>query len=190
MRGTFRVSFILILFVLQSCASGTQYLKPGQDRGGREWGPREISTTVKTMVGSLYKMLKNSKKVAYLEVSKIQNYSSEHIDTSILANEIETNLIKKRIRFIDRSRRTDSLREIQMGQSGAVDQSTAIPAGELKSPNYILGGDVNDNVVYRGGNRLQLLIITLRLTSVATNEVVWQKQQEFLKSTPANRYSF
>jgi PBP1b-binding outer membrane lipoprotein LpoB len=142
------------------------------------------------MVSSLYDMLKNGQKNAYLDVAKIQNLSSEHIDTSILANEIVTNLIKKRIKFLDRTKRGESLKEIQLGQSGMIEESSAIPVGKLKSPNYILSGDVNDNVVYRSGNRIQFLVITLKLTSVSTSELVWQEQQEFLKSTPEHRYSF
>ena len=190
MNSFFRYILLVSIIVFQSCTTGTQYLKADKDKGGREWGPMEIKATVKTMVSSLYETLKSSQKEVYLDVAKIKNISSEHIDTSILANEIVTNLIKKRIKFLDRSRRSESLKEIQLGQSGMIDESSAIPAGKLKSPNYILSGDVNDNVVYRSGNRVQYLVITLKLTSVSTNELVWQEQQEFLKATPEHRYSF
>lgn len=184
------IIYILFCFFLLSCTTGTQYLKPGHDKGSSEWGPREIKTTVDKMVSSLYKLLKSTKKSAYLDVTRIRNRTSEHIDTKMLSNELITNLIKKRIKFIDRSKRNIAMKEIQMGQTGIISEDSAIPAGALKSPNYILSGDVTDNVRYVSGNRVQYLVTTLRLTEIATGEVVWQEQKKFLKSTKEHKMSW
>jgi uncharacterized protein (TIGR02722 family) len=170
---------------------GTQYLDPTKDEGSREFGPREIKTTVNKMVGSMYDFLKQEwKKPAFLQVKKFLNKTSEHIDTGMISNEIQTNLIKKRIKFIDDSLTEDAIKEMEKGQTGMIDPDTAIPVGFLKSPNLYLTGDVRDNVRTVGGKTVQYLVVTLKLYNLKTSEIEWQDQQEFLKSSDKNKVSF
>jgi len=180
-----------VVFVIASCGGRTQYLDATKDEGSREWGPREVKTTVAKMVGSLYTFLKDEyKKPAYLQVKKFRNLTSEHIDTPMITNEIATNLIKKRIKFIDDTMTKDTLEEIEKGMSGMYDADTAVPVGQLKQPNLWLTGDIRDNVRRVGSKQIQYLVVTLKLVELATRMTVWQDQQEFLKSSSATRVSF
>jgi PBP1b-binding outer membrane lipoprotein LpoB len=156
-----------------------------------EWGPKEIKITVDKMVNSLYSFLKDEyKKPVFIQVKRFQNRTSEHIDTALISNEIQTKLIKQRIKFIDDSLEADALKEMEKGMTGLVDPDAAIPIGELKSPNLYLTGDVRENVRYVSGRTVQYLQVTLRLNSLRTNVVEWQEQQEFLKSTKSTKVSF
>lgn len=180
---------ICMLFI--TGCGGTQYRDPASDRGSREWGPREIRTTVDSAVSSLHKYLKNDWKApALIEVQRIRNDTAEHIDTNILSNEIVTNLMQKRIQFIDRQYTQEALKEIEMGMTGMIDPESAIPAGQLKSPNFYLYGVISENVRYDRGRRIQYLVVTLTLREIATGIIRWQDQQEFLKSTKTDRISF
>lgn len=190
-----KVSFlnlIVILTLVIGCGGGgTEYRDANQDQGSMEWGPREIKTTVTKMVDDLYDYLKNEwKQPAILQVQKIRNRTSEHIDTSMLANEMVTNLIQKRIRFIDDTYTKEALAEMEMGMSGLIDPDSAIPMGDLKSPNFYLFGEISDNVRNVGNKRVQYLVVTMKLTSLRTRMLVWQQQQEFLKATKTNKMSF
>ncbi|MCX7677894.1 MAG: penicillin-binding protein activator LpoB [Spirochaetes bacterium] len=183
--------FVLAVLVIVSCGGRTQYLDATKDEGSREWGPREIKTTVSKMVSSLYSFLKDEyKKPAYLQVRKFRNLTSEHIDTQMIANEIATNLIKKRIKFIDETMTKDTIEEIEKGMTGMYDAETAIPVGMLKQPNLWLTGDIRDNVRRVGNRQIQYLVVTLKLVEAATRVEVWNEQQEFLKSSSATRVSF
>lgn len=176
---------------LVSCGGGTQYKDASKDKGSREWGPKEIKTTVGKMVNSMYTYLKNDwKQSAMIQVQKIRNKTTEHIDTQMLADELTTNLMKKRIMFVDPSYTKEALQEIEKGMTGIIDPESAIPVGQLKSPNFYLFGEINDNVRNVGGKRLQYLVVTLKLKNIATGMLVWQEQQEFLKSSKTDKISF
>ena len=184
--------FVLLLSVVLfiSACGGTQYRDPAKDKGSMEFGPKEVKITVNKMVTSMYDFLKNEwKKSAFLQVKKFRNMTSEHIDTQIITNEIATNLIKKRIKFIDDTLNADALKEMEEGMTGLIDPDSAIPVGMAKSPNMYLSGDIRDNVRTVGGKRLQYLVVTLKLYNLKTRVVEWQDQQEFLKATSKNKYS-
>jgi len=184
------VSIALLMFLI-SCGGGITYKDPTKATGSLEWGPKEIKITVDKMVNSLYSFLKDEyKKSAFIQVKRFQNKTSEHIDTSLISNEIQTKLIQKRIRFIDDSLESEALKEMEKGMTGLVNPADAIPIGELKSPNLYLTGDIRENVRYVSGKKVQYLQVTLRLNSLRTNVVEWQDQQEFLKSSKSDQISF
>jgi uncharacterized protein (TIGR02722 family) len=182
---------IAVLFVLSACGGGVQYRDAAADKGSREWGPKEIKMTVNTMVTSMYNYLKDEyKKPAFIEVRNFRNKTSEHIDTKMISDEISTNLIKKRIKFIDQSLTEDAMKEMERGMTGLIDPDSAIPVGMLKSPNLYLTGDIRDNVRTVGGKSVQYVVVTMQLVSLTTNVVEWQDRQEFLKAASKTKVSF
>ena len=190
MKKLLVLSICLAAFSI-SCGGGTKYQDPTKDKGSMEWGPREIKTTVNKMVDDLYDYLKNDwKNPALLQVQRIRNRTSEHIDTAMLSNEMVTNLFQKRIRFIDDTHTKQALEEIERGMTGLIDPAYAIPIGEMKSPNFYLFGEISDNVRNVGNKRYQYLVVTMKLTNIRTRELMWQQQQEFLKATSTSRISF
>lgn len=181
---------VALSIVMAGCSS-TQYRDASKDKGSMEWGPREIKTTVNTMVNSMHGYLKNEwKQAALIKVQRIKNETAEHIDTQILADEIVNNLVKMRIKFVDDSFTKEAIKEIEKGMTGMIDPDSAIPAGELKSPNLFLYGDIRENVRFVSGKRLQYLVVTLKLKELRTGMQMWQDRQEFLKASKTDRISF
>jgi len=179
------------LFLLSCGGGATQYRDPAKDRGSAAWGPREIKSTVNKMVTSLHTYLKDDwAKPVIIQNQPIRNRTSEHIDTQIVANEIVTSLMQKRITFIDRSMTDEAIKEMELGMTGLVDPDSAIPMGELKSPNFYLYGEISDNVRFVGKRQVQYLVVTLKLTQLRTGMVMWQDQKEFLKSSATKRTGF
>lgn len=178
---------IIFLILLASCSSVT-YRDVSQIKATPEWGPSEISQTVSEMTQSLDLFLQPSGKKSPIELDKIKNNTSEHIDTGILANEISTNLIKKKIPFVDRSFRKEAMKEIADGQIGLVSNETLLEAGNFKSPKYKLLGELNDNLNYQDGKKIQYLLITLKLINLETNGVDWQEQKKFIKVSTIEGY--
>ena len=182
---------LLFAFVISGCGGGVQYRDAAQDEGSREFGPKEIKMTVNKMVTSMYDFLKNEwKKPSYVQIKKFRNKTSEHIDTKMISDEIATNLIKKRIKFIDDSLDKETIEEMEKGMTGLIDPDAAVPVGFMKSPNLYLTGDIRDNVRTVGGERVQYLKVTLKLKNLKTRVIEWQDQQEFLKATSKEKYSF
>ncbi|HPY02383.1 MAG TPA: penicillin-binding protein activator LpoB, partial [Spirochaetota bacterium] len=160
-------------------------------KGSAEWGPKEIKMTTSMMVDSIYSYLKDEwKQPAFLQVKKFQNKTSEHIDTKMISEEIVTQLIKKRISFVDDSLTAEALEEMEKGMSGMIDPDSAVPMGYLKSPNMYLTGDVRDNVRTVKGKNVQYLVVTLKLYNLKTGIIMWQEQKEFLKTSKNTKISF
>jgi uncharacterized protein (TIGR02722 family) len=184
-------SMIIAAALLLAGCSSTQYRDANNDKGSMEWGPREIKTTVNKMVTSLYGYLKNEwNQPALIRVERIENISSEHIDTKMLADEIVTSLIQKRIQFIEATYTKEAIKEIEKGMTGLIDPDSAIPAGNLKSPNFFLSGSISDNVRYVDGKKVQYITVTMKMTEVKTLLTKWQDRQEFLKATTSDRIDF
>ncbi|HPN12496.1 MAG TPA: hypothetical protein PLA65_10565 [Spirochaetota bacterium] len=184
------VLVIAISILAVSCGS-TQYRDASKDKGSMEWGPREIKTTVNKMVGSLYTYLKSSwNKPALIQTQRIKNDTAEHIDTRMLADEIVNNLIQMRIEFVDDSYTREAIKEMEKGMTGLIDPDSAVPVGNLKSPNFFLFGHITENVRYDGGKKIQYIVVTMKLKELGTGVLRWQDRQEFLKSTSTDRIGF
>lgn len=189
MHYRMKIAALLVCCALAGCAS-VQYRDAGKDKGSREWGPREIKSTVTTMTVSLHGYLQQDwKNGALLQVQKIRNRTSEHIDTQLLADELVTNLLKQRIQFVDETYTAEALKEMEKGMSGMIDPQYAVNAGELQSPNLYLFGDISDNVRFVDGKKLQYLVVTLKLKEIRTGRLCWQEQSEFLKASNVTNYS-
>lgn len=178
----------LLIFILR-CAS-TEYQNPTEVQPTPEWGPKEINETVSAMVNSLEKYFQETKAKPYIEISKIQNKTTEHIDTTMVTNKIATQLTKKKIVFVDRTQREDAIAEMKMGMRGMVNENTVIKPGEFLSPNYKLSGEIIDNVRYDGGKKMQYITITLRLVKLETGGIDWQEEKEFLKVSEQPKFSW
>lgn len=182
-------SILILLLVFLGCAS-TEYQNPSQAKATVEWGPKEINDTVDAMVNSLEKYFKDSKAKPYIEISKIQNKTTEHIDVKMITNKLEAQLTKKKIVFVDRSQREDAIAEMKIGMRGMIKEDTAIKPGEFISPNYKLSGDIIDNVRYEDGKKMQYITITLRLVKLETGAVEWLEEKEFLKVSNQPKFSW
>ena len=188
-----KVSFLFIaLSIVMAGCGGTQYRDAKKDEGSREWGPKEINDTVGKMVGSLYNYLKNDAKkdgIPYvlIQVKKIRNRTSEHIDTKMLSQAIVNTLMKKRIRFVDENFSKDALKEMEKGMTGMVDPEFAIPVGQLRSPNCYLYGNISANNRTVKGKTLQYLVVNLQLKQLGTGMILWTEQKDFLKATDTNQ---
>ncbi len=180
---------LTVLFFLSGCQS-TQYKDSKKASASVQWGPVEINSTVEKMTASLYAYLKGTDSAAFLAVDKVANRTSEHIDTRMLMNDITTNLVKRQIVFIDRSKRDSTMEEIEIAQTGLIDSETAISVGNLKSPNYLLSGEVTENLQYNKGKKIQYLVVTIQLTELSTGIVKWQEQQRFLKESSESEISW
>jgi len=178
-----------LLVLLVSCGGGVQYEDANKAKGSKEWGPKEIKDTADIIVSSLYTFLKDEwKKPAFLQVKKFRNKTAEHIETDLLISEIRTRLIKKRIKFIDDSLDKEALEEIAKGQTGLIDPDSAIPAGEMKSPNLYLTGQISDAVDESGGKRRQYLKVSFRLDEIKTRILLWEEYKDFYKISKSTEF--
>lgn len=173
------------MLFLGGCATGTTYIDPAKPVGARGWGAFEVKQTAAGMVSDLFAHLSSRQEPILIAFKPIRNRTSEHIDTEMLAAEIRASLIAKKIYFVQLNLRGEIIKEMAIGQSGLIDDS-AIPIGNLKSPNYYLEGVITDSTNFVEGRSLQYIVVTLSLTRAQTGVTEWARNQEFLKSTKEN----
>lgn len=182
MRLMLILASLLLSGILAACASGTTYMDPANPQGAPGWGPFEIKQTSAAMASDLLDFLSQKKEPVLLAFKPIRNRTSEHIETELLASHIRSSLIQKKIYFVQLGLRGEILKEMEIGQSGLIDDS-AIPLGNLKSPNYYLEGVITDTVNVNDGRSIQYLVVTLNLTEARSGVTQWSRNKEFLKST-------
>jgi PBP1b-binding outer membrane lipoprotein LpoB len=181
-----RFFFYFILILISFCTT-TKFIQEEKQEATPEWGPAEISATAEYMVKSVQEYFDRSKEKPYIELAKIHNRSSEHIETGMLTNSIVTNLLQRKIIFVDRRERADAIKEIELGQKGIVKSDSQLPVGELLSPNFKLSGEITDNLRYVEGDKVQYIVVTLRLLKLSTGSIEWQEEKKFLKISKRQR---
>ena len=182
-------SYVLLLiifttFYLFSCSS-VRYLNPAERVNTVKTSSFDIHIITKKMLLSLAEHLKGKEKDTYIKFGKLRNRSSEHIDTVMLKNIIANQLVKRKIKFIDTENTAAFLKIIKHNQMGITNGISDF--SKLKSPNFFLTGEITENISYDGGSRYQSLIVTLKLSSVATATIVWSEEKRLLKK--ANKAS-
>ena len=184
--------FIAHLLFFNTCSTVLKNPENSNDEEDTfsEWGPLEINKTSNYITDKLNDYLKNNTSKPFLEFLKIENKSSEHIDTSLLEIELKSKLIKNKITFIDKSKRKETLKEIELDMKGIVDEKSKIRAGYLLSPSYQLKGEVNDVVRYIGGVKKQLIVINFTLLNIETNAIDWQESKKFSKNYNTSTIGF
>jgi|JI10StandDraft_1071094.scaffolds.fasta_scaffold110098_2 TolB-like protein len=74
----------------------------------------------------------------------------------------------ERIEVIDREKRLETLREIELSQTGLVDEKAQIEAGRMLTAEYIIFGNVYDI-----NNQLS---ITVKIVETATSKIIFQEK--------------
>jgi len=181
---------ISLFFVLSSCIMRqVQRVSPDQqiDISGR-WNSTDSKITAVSMTEQLlmqswlddFQKANNRKPV--LVVGLISNKSHEHIESDIFINDLEKTFISNgKVRIIQAGDKREELRTERAGQNDYASPETIKKWGKELGADYILQGSVNS--IVDGFNREKVLFykVTLQLTNVETNEVVWMGDKEIKK---------
>src|SRR4051812_1621272 len=103
-------------------------------------------TVIKAMVGCGY--VSNAPKPPIVIVERVQNRTTDHIDTVSMTDKIRTALIKSgKVRFVNKQERGTLDEEYDYNKEGGnVDQITAKKKGKQIGADYILSGALATNV--------------------------------------------
>ena len=179
--------------LLSGCSTKTQYDDiNGQDTTNVGFNLTDLRATTEKMVDELLdaKAIKRITAVdrPTLFFSNIRNETHEHLNTSMLANTVQTKLIKSDIfQFTDMSQ-IKNIKE-QAGyqnDSGMVDQDTAIKLGKQVGAKYMLYGAFQDidQTGKKGFSNVhsKAYVITLKMIDLETGIVIWQEDKQIRKS--------
>jgi len=182
--------FLSGVVVILSAACGPKAFVKGQyDDPNREnlltdqWSETDMQKSVQEMVASLvaHPKIAQSTRPPILMVTKLQNKTSEHIDTQSIMDMIRVELTQSgKVSFVDREAREDLDAEYEYQNSGRVGANKSGP-GQQIGADYILNGRMDSIVQEVGKDKTVYYKITLNMTDLKTNLVVWTNQKQIRK---------
>jgi len=142
----------------------------------------DLQQMAQTMINSLLQspVVRNRPVV---QVERVTNRTHEHVDTKSLTDKIRVYLLKSgRVRFSNKEARETLQEEYQYGEEGNIREDTRKARGKQVGADFILTGDITDNVQQVGNKKLIYYKLTLNLTNVEGNTIEWSEEKEIRKA--------
>jgi hypothetical protein len=115
-------------------------------------------------------------------VGKIDNRTDEHIHMRAITDQIITGLLKTgKVVVVDKTAREVLPKEYEYQRSKYVDPKSAKRPGKQIAPGYLLRGQIWSDIHEDSKLTVKYVRITLRLTDILTNTILWQDQSELRK---------
>ncbi len=149
-----------------------------------QWSETDMQNAVKALVDSLiqHQSIAGASRPPLVMVTKLQNKTSEHIDTQNIMDMIRVELTNRgKVQFVDKEAREDVADEYDYQSSGMVNENTKKGPGGQLGADYILNGRL-DSITQEVGNKKTVYYkLTLNLTNLKTNVIVWTNYKQLRK---------
>lgn len=149
-----------------------------------QWSETDMQKVVADLVGSMttHPSISNAKKPPIVMVTKLQNKTNEHIDTQNIMDMVRVELSRGgRVAFVDKEAREDVAEEYNYQNSGMVSDETKKGPGGQIGADFIVNGRVDSIVQEVGKDKTVYYKVTLNLTNLKTNIVVWSDYKQIRK---------
>ncbi|TGN06562.1 penicillin-binding protein activator LpoB [Leptospira ilyithenensis] len=176
------ISCFSIVFIL-SCSSGAKRLDNNADYVADSGGltSQELVRAAEKLADEIGVFFKENPQEAGVFVAHFptRNDTSEQIQTELFDNAFVSKLIKNKVYTVRTKTREQSLNEIQFSLSGLT--SNRLSIGKLKSPNYFVRADINENLFTADGEKIVEQSINIELVEVETTIAVWSEKVSYRK---------
>lgn len=186
------MKFLVLLVALTVTACGPKAFKKGEYDSDIEranllndkWSESDMQKVVKDLVASLvaHRSIAAAKSEPLVMVTQLQNKTSEHIDTQSVMDMVRVELMNSgKVLFVDKEARGDIKDEYDYQNSGMVSQNTKKGPGKQEGADYILNGRLDSIVQEVGKDKTVYYKVTLNLTSLERNVIVWSGYKQIRK---------
>ncbi len=185
------VSFFLITgLFLQGCGT-SQFSKGSYDDVNNEnllddrWSETDMQKAVNNLVTKIvsHRVIAEAKRPPVVLVTKLQNKTSEVIDTQNVTDMVIVELTSTgKVEFIDKEARQDISDEYEYQNSGMVGNDTKKGAGGQIGSDYIINGAIDSIVKEVGKDKTVYYKITLKLTNLKTSKIEWAGHEQIRKN--------
>lgn len=148
------------------------------------WSETDMQKVVGDLVGSMvnHSSISTAKRPPIVMVTKLQNKTEEHIDTQSIMDMVRVELGRGgRVVFVDKEAREDVAEEYGYQNSGMVSEETKKGPGGQIGADYIVNGRLDTVVQEVGKDKTVYYKVTLNLTNLKTNLVVWSDYKQIRK---------
>ena len=148
------------------------------------WSETDMQKIVESLVASMtkHRSIREAKRPPIVMVTKLQNKTSEHIDTQSIMDMVRVELTNSgRVAFIDKAARDDIADEYEYQDSGMVSGETKKTKGGQIGADFILNGRLDSIVQQVGKKKTVYYKVTLNLTNLKTSVIAWTGQKQIRK---------
>lgn len=187
------------LLTLNSCSTKVAYENPDSvDTTSIDFSSTDLQTITKKMADEMLNS-RGVKKITAMDTptlffSNIRNETNEHINTTMLSNTVQTQIVNSGLFQVTDMTQIKNIRE-QLGyqaNSGMVDQSTATKIGHNIGARYMVYGSIQDinNTSVDKDRKSKFFLATLKMLDLKTNLIVWQGEKQILKSQTRSMFGW
>ncbi|MGE3973649.1 MAG: penicillin-binding protein activator LpoB [Bdellovibrionales bacterium] len=149
-----------------------------------QWSETDMQKAVKDLVESManHHSIAAAKKPPTVMVTKLQNKTSEHIDTQSIMDMVRVEIMnKKNVAFVDREAREDMDEEYNYQNSGRVGKDSKKGPGKQIGADFILNGRLDSIVQEVGKDKTVYYKLTLNLTNLESGVIAWSNYKQIRK---------
>lgn len=148
------------------------------------WSETDMQKVAKDLVASALRhdAVANAKRPPIVMVTKLQNKTSEQIDTQSITDMITVELTQSgKIQFVDKAARDDMAEEYDYQESGMVNRESQKKRGGQVGADFIINGRLDSNVQEVGKDKSVYYKVTLNMTNLTTGLIVWTDHKQIRK---------
>lgn len=176
------ISLFLVGFLTQ-CSSGPKRLDNADDYISDSGGltSQELVKAADRLADEIGVFFKENPREegVFVAHKPTRNDTSEQIQTELFDNAFVAKLIKNKVYTVRTKTREQSLNEIQFSLSGLT--SNRLSIGKLKSPNFFVRCEINENMFTSNGEKIVEQSINIELVEVETTIAVWSEKVSYRK---------
>jgi uncharacterized protein (TIGR02722 family) len=141
---------------------------------------RAVQTLVKS--ASNHREIRRAKKPPVVFIGRLQNKTSEHIDTQNITDMLRVELMKTAgLQFINRAAREDIDDELDYQNSGTTSAATRKSKGQKTGADYMIDGRIDSIVQQAGRDKTVYYKLTLNMTNIQSELIIWSDYKQIRK---------
>lgn len=148
-----------------------------------QWSESDMQNAVRDLVASAMKspVVATAKRPPIVMVTKLQNKTSEIIDTQSITDMVSAELMRDgKVTFVDKAAREDMAEEYNY-QAENASRETRKSKGEQTGADLILNGRLDSIVQEAGKDKTVYYKLTLNMTNLKTGLIVWTDYKQIRK---------
>jgi len=180
---------LLTIIILGGCSRTVKRIDPSTqtDLSGR-WNDTDSRLVSQQMIEGMFgnawaiAFEQRHQKKPVIIVGLVSNKSHEHINTETFITDLEGAIVRNgSIRLVQAGAMREELRRERAAQQDFASPETAKRWGRELGADFMLQGTVNSIVDQYKRNKAIYYQVSLRLSNIETNEVVWMDDKEIKK---------
>ncbi len=181
---------LMLSFITIGCGSKVERIDANEvvDLSGN-WNDSDVRLVARTLVDSclndspaIRNYTSKNRKPPVVIIGTIKNNSDEHIDTSILAKQLEAALVNSgEVDFVANAYERDEIRNERNDQQINASMATAAQLANETGADFMLIGAVKTMVDSNGKDMVRSYFVSAELIDIETNRKLWVGENSEIK---------